>query len=307
MMFKLSKFAKRIVEANIPTKRTKDISREEFKSLLMTNCKDFIHNFDEHYLIYRGIKGYESDFGIVDPKSVQRHTQDSNNIYTVLIDFLLSSWKGFPKRSNSLICSTNHKYASMYSKGKDFIYIMVPFDGAQYGICNNSDIWYSFSNLFNYLSNIFYPKMISMGEFNDKICHLLSVTMAIYNNVTYDNSDAGVRDVFRNYDLNKIKEYIDIFDEVTQTTDFDKVDSNSISPADINALREYQKEQGEPLLSLLNRIMAPNNNNISKGGYTDALKSHGEVWTDSKCLVAKFYHGTFQSELFDIMEELKSV
>jgi hypothetical protein len=123
--------------------RTKGISENKAISFIKNNC---LKNFKMLTLspkkIYRGVK-FEPDYGIIDSnKSKPRKSAISLNYMTLLMDNL-PSWKNFPLRSKSVICTTYLKQADGYGN----LYIVIPFDNAKVGICPEIDIWESFDFL----------------------------------------------------------------------------------------------------------------------------------------------------------------
>jgi hypothetical protein len=51
----------------------------------------------------------------------------------------LPEWKAYPKRSKSVICSTNLKRSIVFAK-----------NGAKFGVCPEGDIWFAFKNQFDF-------------------------------------------------------------------------------------------------------------------------------------------------------------
>jgi len=120
--------------------RTKSISRDVALDLVRKNCKQMIKTkFKTEF--YRGIDG-AIDFGVIDPSKFTRKSRNTTNYYTLMIDNL-PSWKAYPKRSKSIICSTDREMASRYSSGQNALRV-IPYDGTTIGVCSGVDIWWSF-------------------------------------------------------------------------------------------------------------------------------------------------------------------
>lgn len=97
------------------------------------------------YPIFRGGRNLKDDFYYIQPSLFNRksaYTDDKLNYYTILIDNL-PSWKEYPKRSRSIICSNNNDYANSYGS----LYCVVPAEGSKIAICPSYDIWQSFEEL----------------------------------------------------------------------------------------------------------------------------------------------------------------
>ena len=82
--------------------------------------------------IYKGLSGgFNLDnFILTDPKKYNRTSQNSYNYYTTIMSNV-SEWSEYPKRSESLICSTAYDDASGYGS----TFIVIPKDGSKWGVC----------------------------------------------------------------------------------------------------------------------------------------------------------------------------
>jgi len=116
--------------------RSKKISEEEAEKIINTKCKASLKGTP----IYRGRNISLTFYAIIDPKKYVRTSANTLNYYTLLIDYILPQWKNYPKRSQSIICSTSPERAKVYGT----LYRVYPFDGSKIGVCPESDIWASF-------------------------------------------------------------------------------------------------------------------------------------------------------------------
>lgn len=117
----------------------KSYENVQLKSLLP--YKDFLLNYlDTNYptKIYRGMNNTN---GIIfgDGNLLNRKSSNTANYYTLLFDYL-PSWKKFPKRSKSFICSTSLQYAEGYGEAQ---FIVIPLENQKIGVCPADDIWIS--------------------------------------------------------------------------------------------------------------------------------------------------------------------
>jgi len=87
------------------------------------------------YNIHRGMH-YEGDFYMIDPTKSLRISRNTSNFYTLLIDNL-PSWSKYPKRSKSIICTTEYRLSQDYGHS----YTVLPFKDAKIGICPAGDLW----------------------------------------------------------------------------------------------------------------------------------------------------------------------
>jgi hypothetical protein len=103
---------------------------------LKENCSDAIQAFGNKP-IYRGSRGLKADScHYINPGSGKRASENTYNHYTELMD---SSpyWNDYPKRSKSLIGSTDYDYANSFGE----VFGLYPFNGVKIGICPDFDIW----------------------------------------------------------------------------------------------------------------------------------------------------------------------
>lgn len=138
--------------------RTAEITDKEFVMLVKDNCKEYLAN--PKYL--QRMKGdFNGEYSYIDPKQhVRRPLMNPDGAgvvsahHTLLMDNL-PSWKSFPKRSESLIGSL--KFSEDQAFGQR-CYLVIPYDGARFGLAPCSDLWgsycevgdmkYEFDNLF---------------------------------------------------------------------------------------------------------------------------------------------------------------
>ncbi len=114
------------------------------------------NNPEEIKNVYRGIKD-TIEYKYINPKLFYRKSYDTKNYYNLWIDNN-EKWSEYPKRSQSLICSTNKNKVVPFGTR----YLVVPLNkDSNFGVCKTSDIWLSFSYLFSKFNNT--P---TMEEFN---------------------------------------------------------------------------------------------------------------------------------------------
>ena len=120
----------------IETQRGKTISKIKAEELLNTKHSKA---FNSKTPIYRGVHGY-GDYVYIDPSKAKspRVSANTYNYYTLIMDNS-NVWKKYPKRSHSLICSTDERYASDFGDGET--YSIFPQNNASIGVCPGSDIW----------------------------------------------------------------------------------------------------------------------------------------------------------------------
>ena len=97
----------------------------------------------DHTYIFRG----SSSKGLryADPRSYTRHSANTSNFYTLIIDNS-ESWKGYPKRSQSLICTSDFGMADHYGAQGD-AFVVLPYGNPTIGLCGRPDFWVSFPQI----------------------------------------------------------------------------------------------------------------------------------------------------------------
>lgn len=149
--------------------RTKIINELQFINDVKKRCSQIVDTYKKTNwtnIYYRGISDeFNSAFGFVQPSKFKRESAwATRNTYTLIIDNL-SSWKKYPKRSKSIIMTTDRSDAQGRA-GNNIPYICFPINGSKIGICPEDDIWDSFPRLFSRfdISNLNHFNHI-MGQF----------------------------------------------------------------------------------------------------------------------------------------------
>ena len=144
--------------------RSKPLEMDEFHRLLNSgDYSDILRNINNpKCLIFRGIFS-SAPMSYIDPtKGRLRRSANTSNEYMLLIDNF-PDWRKFPKRSKSLICSTNIKYADDYG----YIKLVLPQNGAKLGVCPSDDFWNSFNIVQKELS------IHNMAKFNRELGYII--------------------------------------------------------------------------------------------------------------------------------------
>jgi len=249
-------------------RRSKKIKKNKTIDLIKENCKQALNKYKKDIIIFRGIKSNDN-FLFVDPKSSKpRRSAHTKNYYTLINDNS-SYWKQYPKRSESLICTTS----SNTTEGYGTSYIVLPYDNAKIGVCSKSDYWFSFPNLFK-LADGYYD----MSLFNNELERL-------FQQVDIELSDKSYKDLQHSFSL---------FD-ITFDHDVDSIDS-LINEDSYNILKGYDKVWD--LMKHFNTLLAPEPNkfDLYKINNLDGDVDK-EVWTDSKAVLININNKDILDEL----------
>lgn len=145
-----------------------NIALEQIK----TNCSEAISALKTGVKIFRGIPSYD-EYILIDPKLKMRKSTTGLEYYNILMSNL-PNWRKFPRRDRSLICSTSESTADLFARisNKGTTYLVLPFNGAKFGVCPSDDIFGSKLNIKNGMGfdsiNLFYSKArISDYSFKD--------------------------------------------------------------------------------------------------------------------------------------------
>ena len=215
--------------------------------------KSYYIGLNNKYRIYRGINN-DANYMYVNPKLVTRRSAyASKNYYTELLDFF-KSWKDYPKRSKSLICTTKYGYASKYAADSDGIYVVIPKNNAKIGVCPEEDIWSSFQEI----SNLNFE---TLNDFNIDLAKLFTTI--------YDSPTVSIVKACKNITKRTLEIY-DIVDDSNILIDFNK--SNYFT------LYEYLEHLMDPKLNDFELITV---NDLSR------YDTSHELWTDSECILIK--------------------
>jgi hypothetical protein len=265
--------------------RTFELSEKDFVDMLNKNCKDFLSN---PTLLQRNKHDEGSQFSCVSPKSYIRTSLMSgasagvkSNHGTLLMDNL-PSWSNFPKRSQSLIGTTDVNTHLTFGSHR---YFVIPFDGARFGICPAGDLWgvkcdlldnYQFS-FDDKLSDMFTDLKISDNSYDE----MMNEFQSIYDNWLENKNfkiDGRVDSLFSELKRNNFKDVRKGLSSVFSPDNFESISYvnttlGDISPKgfkslDYNGLIEYKSNLGI---------------NYKKK----------EFWTDSDCLLYKVNVNTF--------------
>jgi hypothetical protein len=120
--------------------RTTDIdyqSEEEIVYTIHQKCSEFMKDANR-IALYRG-KPQSTPFAYLDPKKHTRESKGLNNLYHKIIDEH-PIWSKYPSRSHSIIVSGEYDIAENYGS----VHLVFPINGAEWGVCEESDFWYSF-------------------------------------------------------------------------------------------------------------------------------------------------------------------
>lgn len=255
-------------------KACKPLSETEFFKLFKEKCKTFkkVTTSDSKNKIYRGINSKE-DFILCDIESsnVNRKSRDWDN-WSNLIFSNVATWSAFPKRNKSIICTCDFQTAAAYSGSRGNIYVVIPLDGAEFGICPKPDI----VDVFNQKRSV----GMDLEDFN---AMLTSIFKTFIKSHKEDTSYQALLDNFDALSALPKEEK----QKVVLAIKNDQVWKKCFSTENLFA---YENKD-ESLLETILELLDPKRNMFKVGDYAKWDKeslTDNEVWTDTNCLMVKY-------------------
>jgi hypothetical protein len=245
--------------------RTAEITDKEFVMLVKDNCKEYLAN--PKYL--QRMKGdFNGEYSYIDPKQHVRKplmNPDGAGVvsahHTLLMENL-PSWKSFPKRSESLIGSLKLSEDTAFG---DRCYLVIPYDGARFGLAPSSDLWGSYCEVGNMkyeFDNVFTERFTdldvsekSYGKMMKDLQHYYEDYLIRESNKEYKRNLSYIDNIFMNFSSDGIGSVEEGFDKYFAPQKF----SSRVG----SAAKEFKSVGYDGLVSDDKR----------------------EFWTDSKCFL----------------------
>ena len=182
---------------------------EEAIKLIRQNCQKFLASGIE---LWRGMSPSAGPilFGSSSEGNSRVSKNMSSNWYTRWLD-TEPTWKDFPKRGESFICTNDPGIARIYGT----VYKVFPFDNAHVGIVPFSDIWFAFEE----------QGIDNLLEFQVRAGHVLTLARRlklIDHNIDHMNpklSNADLRTVLRSLDMNLLDSIEKALEETSDGAD----------------------------------------------------------------------------------------
>jgi hypothetical protein len=247
--------------------RSKELKEDEVIDLIKKNCKQALNKYKKGIVIYRGVE-MDVSYAFVDPKkSKPRRSANTSNYYTLINDNS-PYWKQYPKRSESLICTTN----KFTPEGYGTSYIVLPYDNAKIGVCSESDYWDSFPVLLEQAYGHYsYYNLASFNRDLERLFEQVDIPLS-------DNSYSSLQHSFGLFDIT--------FDH-----DVDSIDSLKNDDG-FYFLKWY--EEVWDLMKHFNDILEPKSNKFGLYKINNLNKYNDrEVWTDSKAVLVNTHNNRY--------------
>jgi len=269
--------------------RTSELTEEEFRKILHTKCRDFVKS---PKLLQRSKTSESPEFSYINPKSFDRSPLKKSDKFTdgvesrhhTLLMDNLPSWKDFPKRSQSVIGLTSEDPRVIFGFHR---YLIIPFDGARFGVAPSSDLWGCEVNITDYRP----LKTDPTFSFNDFFSEMM-----VMNKVS-DNSYSEM-----------MSDLQELYKEFKSLLVYPRPDSSGIHIADVKStdwiihliplFKKFHHSKFESVEEGFNHFFAPNRFKgtdldeqegfqVMDWKYLSSLGNYEtyEFWTDSECLL----------------------
>lgn len=243
--------------------RTQKITEEEAEEFISEYCQQSLKSIP----IYRGISDYKQDYYFLRPQNFPERTSPyaTHNYYNLLLSNL-PSWKNYPPRNKSIICTTDFHAASV--RGKGFPYVVLPKDGSKIGMCPNDDIWWSFGESF-----------YSLNDFNKVIEEIFWRNIYKNKKISFPINVDAVYDTF--------VKACNMIDKLKKEGNLDIDLSGRFSISFTHFIEPYQNGN-MTFLELIDDALSPDKNKFKLLTIGDNLKTNREVWTDGDSVLLRF-------------------
>jgi len=231
------------------------LTEQEAIDIINKDCSIILDKYKRHpnWKIYRGLK-IAGNWLFTDPaKGTPRFSKGHiGNYYTLLMDNL-PIWKKYPKRSKSIICTNSFSDAATYGD----IYVVFPFNNANFGVAPAGDIWLGFLG--------------TIGQLRIFVRDL---------KILLEKTTHGVANFDK--DWNRLTRSFKASEEFIKSEKSDEV---------INAFKQYNKDwindiiNGKSYIETFNKYMSPSKNQFDTTKRPTEVTRGRELWTDSKCVL----------------------
>lgn len=232
----------KLIQENRKGRTQKINSLNDICTIFKNNCTEYDYKYP---IIYRGISNPKGlgEYAVISPSKYKRDAAYSNTTYLNLIDGS-ESWEDYPNRRESIICSTSRTTSSSFGD----VYVVIPFDGAEFGVCNDYDFQHCFEHFYR--------------NFGFRL-HNLDSFLNIKFNATYEE----IRNIIENEEYNT-----DLFSDSYKTY----IRENNINGKEIFAdMLKFTSPD-------INGFKISTQTEMEKGD-----NFGHEVWTNSDCLLVK--------------------
>lgn len=252
--------------------RRKEIPFEEAKRIINKHCTKALYK-GRNDRIFRGIMdGWDSFW--VQPSQQERKSRNTENHYTLMLDHF-PEWQQYPKRSRSIVCTTEFSTARLYGRP----YIVFPVDGSKIGVASYEDIWGSFKKFAP--MNLFTGRLIALVK-DSKVFLVRKKIQTDFTAIDVDKFEkaSSYEDILKGFS------FIDDNKEILKEA-ADMANSEIGHTSYYLGLHEGYWTSDQKLIDYLRQNLDPVKNGFDLVTIGDALPARREVWTDGDCVLVR--------------------
>jgi len=280
---------KRIQYFKLFESRTAELTEEEFLNLVKTKCRDFV---SKPKYLQRIKSSFNGDYSYINPKLSHRNPlmkeEGAGGVFsshhTLLMDNL-PSWKYFPKRTQSIIGSTNFGFDPSFG---DYYYCIIPYDGANFAVAPDCDLWNSSCQISN-----------NEYKFDDYFSE--SFLQANISDDTYENMMDDFQKLYDDYLSGKEHQVSGYITRILKQMKEDNITDVRIAFNDYFAPGKFRglgtKHLGSKGFTLMNYSEISDIQEKDSNG--NLIKYGNEFWTDSECLVVYLGKTSSLADIYD--------
>lgn len=266
--------------------RYKQLTDEECLTLLASSdYSDAVKNAKRSVYIYRGDVSITSQYPLLITPGI-RVSENTSNVYTFLMSTFLPSWRDYPKRNRSFVCTNSLYKAELYAYDDDSVFCLFPKNNTKIGVCLEADIWDSFINL----------SVLGICDANDFNLQFIDFMSSVLN-----TSHDQIESWFKNYNNTGLifNKFATIEQRVKQhASDYSRV-KNSLYKHFVDGI----VNKNLSIIEILDKLLDPKKNgfkllNGPKGVYNLTKNENWrELWLSGEVLmINKYKMNTFGFE-----------
>lgn len=266
---------------------------------------EVIHNLleEKEDFVYRGVSTPLGAVHIKNSVNLEKPRRSANttNEFTVLTSRMLPSWKYYPEREQSFICTTDREYAKDYGD----VYVVFPFYDPDFGVCPKNDIWNSFKT----------HELLKVGDAAPR----LNRALQFLNEFTDKNPDIkSIRDIRIDFRLKEVLDKIEkgILDKsITEKRIIEVFDSQLKGYITSTPYRGFMIDvvnatiKNGSIIKTLDELLDPDKNDFQLLKFDEVIKlanSDREVWFKGEALfVQERYLGELRKNIREYKNENK--
>ncbi|MCK5017251.1 MAG: hypothetical protein KAS32_09270 [Candidatus Peribacteraceae bacterium] len=238
------------LKRHINESRPEPLDPDEALKRVKEECSMSWNAYKKGHAIYRGTDTPQNNKAVYYPERKGRMSANTRNYYTLVIDNH-PKWKGYPKRSDSYICSTSQDTANQFG----IPFVVFPKDGSNYGIASSFDLWVSFEKTLDGYNG-------DLADLNDSI-EIIIQDVFEWGELPNPRTFGDLKKIFKSID----QEFKDLGSDITK----DIIKEQPL-------LTGYKGD----MLKLFQQILDPDKNKFKQTKNPSKIpeNSNQEVWVD---------------------------